>query len=80
MMHLDPSLVRMDQLRQADDPDRTAGKVFTHVVPHTSTNGVTGHPSRATAADGRKLFMEIGEALTDVIRRAQVEQAPIPYH
>lgn len=73
MMCLDPTLVRTDLLTDADDPDRTAGKVFTYVVPQTSRNGVTGFPSRATPEDGRKLFIEIGDALTDLVRAARNE-------
>lgn len=77
MLCLDPAAVRMDKISEADDPDRTAGRVFTHVVPLTSTNGVTGIPSRATAVDGEKLFVEIGDALTAVVRQAQVEVPPL---
>ena len=79
MMCLDPGAVRMNELPNADDPDRTAGRVFTHVVPHTSLNGVTGFPSRATAADGKRLFLEIGDALTDVVRAAMTEVPPLTF-
>lgn len=79
MLALDPEAVRLDRLIEADDPDRTAGKVFTHVVPQTSRNGVTGHPSRATADDGKRLFIEIGDALTDIVRAAQTETAPLEW-
>lgn len=79
MMCLDPGAVRMSELPNADDPDRTAGRVFTHVVPHTSLNGVTGFPSRATAADGKRLFLEIGDALTDVVRAAMTEVPPLTF-
>jgi creatinine amidohydrolase len=77
MLCLDPTLVAADQFQAADDPDRTAGRVFTHVVPHTSANGVTGYPSRATAAVGERLFTVIGNALTDVVRQAQRETHPL---
>ncbi|MDB5326793.1 MAG: creatininase [Phycisphaerales bacterium] len=77
MLAIDPAAVRMDKIKEADDPDRTAGRVFTHVVPLTSTNGVTGYPSRATAEDGQKLFIEIGDALTAVVRQAQIEVPPL---
>jgi creatinine amidohydrolase len=77
MLYLDPAAVRQDLIAVADDPDRTAGKVFTHVVPLTSRNGVTGYPSRATADDGERLFLEIGDALTDVVRRALTEVPPL---
>jgi len=77
MMYLAPELVRRDQIR--DDPDRTAGKVFTYVVPQTSTNGLTGHPSRATASDGKKLFREIGDALAALVAAAKVEEPPLEW-
>jgi creatinine amidohydrolase len=77
MLFLDPESVRRDRIE--DDPDRTGGKVFTYVVPQTSRNGLTGKPSLATKEDGRKLFIEIGDALADVVRAAQTEQAPLPW-
>jgi creatinine amidohydrolase len=77
MMYLRPDLVRRGEIR--DDPDRTAGKVFTYVVPQTSSNGLTGHPSRATAADGKKLFVEIGEALSALVATARVEEPPLQW-
>jgi creatinine amidohydrolase len=77
MLYLDPSAVRADQIE--DDPDRTGGKVFTYVVPQTSKNGLTGHPSRATAEDGRRLFIEMGEALTHFVKAAKTEEAPITW-
>jgi creatinine amidohydrolase len=78
MMYLAPHLVRRGEIR--DDPDRTGGKVFTYVVPQTSTNGVTGHPSRATAADGKRLFVEIGEALSEIVAAARTEEPPLEWH
>lgn len=77
MMFLAPTSVRADLLQDSDDPDRTAGHVFTHTVPDTSTNGVTGYPSRATAEDGKKLFIEIGDALVDVVKQARIESRPV---
>jgi len=78
MMYLDPAAVRLDKI--VDDPDRTAGKVFTYVVPQTSTNGLTGHPTRATAEDGKKLFIEMGEALSALVKSARTEQPPIEWY
>ena len=77
MLYLDPASVRGDKIE--DDPDRTAGKVFTYVVPQTSTNGLTGHPSRATREDGRRLFIEMGEALATLVTAARTEEAPLPF-
>jgi creatinine amidohydrolase len=75
MMFLSPEKVRKECIE--DDPDRTAGKVFTYVVSLTSANGVTGYPSRASAEDGRKLFVEMGEALTQFVLAARTERAPL---
>ncbi len=77
MLFLDPSSVQKDRIE--DDPDRTPGKVFTYVVPQTSKNGLTGFPSRATAEDGRKLFIEMGEALTGFVKSALTESPPLPW-
>jgi len=77
MLHLHPELVRMDRLAHADDPDRTAGTVFSHPVAQTSLNGVTGHPSRATAGQGQRLFEAIVHALAGTIQRAITEEPPL---
>lgn len=76
-----PALARPALLATADDPDRTAGLVFAHPVNRTSRNGVTGTPSRATAAQGEKLFRWIVADLTKLVRRALRENAPLdtPY-
>ena len=78
MLHLHPDLVRMDQLARSDDPDRTAGTVFSHPVAQTSLNGVTGHPSRATAQQGEALFNRMTTALVVKIRAAITEEPPLP--
>jgi creatinine amidohydrolase len=75
MLHLDATSVRREEI--VDDPDRTMGKIFTYTVPQTSTNGVTGHPSRANVEDGRKLFVEMGDALAKFVMAAQTEQPPL---
>lgn len=75
MLYLDPDGVRRDKIE--DDPDRTAGKVFTYVVPQTSKNGLTGYPSRATVEDGKRLFIEMGEALTSFVTAAVSEKSPL---
>ncbi len=77
MMSLAPELVRPDKLASADDEDRTGGLVFSHPVNHTSRNGVTGFPSRATLAQGEKLFHMMVEDLTALVRSALTEQPPI---
>ncbi|MDX1892184.1 creatininase family protein [Mycolicibacterium sp. 050158] len=55
MLVLRPELVDVDRMHTADDPDRTAGTVFRYPVQRVSTNGVTGHPSRASKTFGLEL-------------------------
>ena len=76
MLYLDPLACDMDAV--ADDPDRTGGKVFSYLVPATSTNGVTGQPSLGTPERGAVLLREMGEALTDILQRARIEEPPLP--
>lgn len=78
MLHLCPNLVRHDRISTSDDPDRTAGTIFSHPVAQTSMNGVTGHPSRATAEQGAILFREMTDALIAKIRTAITEEPPLP--
>ena len=78
MLHLHPALVHRDRLSRADDPDRTAGTVFSHPVARTSLNGVTGSPSLASAAEGEELFGQMCDALTEIIGRAVTEEPPLP--
>lgn len=78
MLHLAPDTVRMDWVE--DDPDRTNGLVFSYPVSQTSLNGITGKPSLGSAARGAELFNQMGEALADLIIRAQTEQPPLPAH
>lgn len=77
MLHLHPELVHMDRLSTSDDPDRTARTVFSHPVAQTSLNGVTGHPSRATAEQGKRLYEAMVDALTETINRAIIEEPPL---
>ena len=79
MLALAPTLTRPSLLATSDDPDRTAGLVFSHPVNRTSTNGVTGTPSRATATQGRRLFRWIIADLVKIIRRALRETPPLPH-
>lgn len=77
MLYLAPEDVRMAEVE--DDPDRTTDTVFSYLVAHTSRNGVTGSPSEGTAAQGRKLIIEIGEALASTVRKAQIEEPPLDW-
>lgn len=79
LLHIAPELVRMERLSSSDDPDRTEDCLFPHMVAHTSSNGVTGRPSEATAERGASLLREIGDALAALIQRARTEQAPIEW-
>lgn len=76
MLAVAPALVRPALMAEADDPDRTEGLVFAHPVNRTSRNGVTGMPSRATAADGQTLFDWMVEDLSALVRRGLTERPP----
>ncbi|MEX1048581.1 MAG: creatininase family protein [Akkermansiaceae bacterium] len=81
MLHLHPELVHMDRLASSDDPDRTVGSVFSYPVAQTSLNGVTGHPSRASAEQGERLFNRMVEKLSEVVASAICEDPPLgPEH
>ena len=77
MLAVAPELVRPAKMGEADDPDRTGDLVFSHPVNRTSTNGVTGSPSRATKANGALWFEWMVEDLSDLIRRGLRETPPL---
>lgn len=81
MLAVAPEMVRPALLAEADDPDRTRGLVFAHPVNHTSRNGVTGYPSRASAEKGRAGFDWMVEDLGALIRAGLRETPPLdrPY-
>jgi creatinine amidohydrolase len=79
MLSIAPQMVRPALLREADDPDRTDGLVFSHPVNRTSSNGVTGKPSRATAANGERWFAWMVEDLAALIRRGMNETPPFDH-
>lgn len=79
LLCLAPATVRTALLPSSDDPDRTPGCIFPHLVAHTSAQGATGSPSGATAAKGAALIAQMGEALAAVIRRARTEEPPLPW-
>jgi creatinine amidohydrolase len=79
MLAVAPELVRPQVARQADDPDRTAGLVFSHPVNRTSTNGVTGTPSVASAAQGQRAFDWMVEDLSALIERGLHETPPLDH-
>jgi creatinine amidohydrolase len=74
MLFLRPELVHQDEIR--DDPDRTAGLVLSYTVAETSRDGITGAPSRATAAQGAKLFEAVVSALAERLEAARAESPP----
>jgi creatinine amidohydrolase len=74
MLHLRPDLVDTAEIH--DDPDRATDLVFSYPVDRTSMNGLTGAPSRASAADGAQLFELIAGALSELVTRARAEQPP----
>jgi creatinine amidohydrolase len=75
MLALDPEAV--GDYKLADDPDRTAGCVFTWTVADTSLNGVTGRPSEATREEGVSMLGRLGEDLAALVEHARGERAPI---
>lgn len=77
VLHLAPQRVCRARIRDADDPDRTDGLVLSWLVPQTSTNGVTGKPSRATAKEGATWFARMVNALAQRARCAATEEPPI---
>ncbi len=81
LLHLAPALVHLDRLKESDDPDRTTDSVFSYPVAQTSLNGVTGQPSAATADEGAVLFLQIGDALAEIVERAKTDEPPLgPEH
>ncbi|MFD1330900.1 creatininase family protein [Methylopila musalis] len=79
MLAVAPHLARPERFAEADDPDRTAGLVFSHPVNRTSLNGVTGRPSLASLAKGEELFAWMVEDLSGLIRRGVAETPPLPH-
>lgn len=79
MLATAPHMVRVDKLMEADDPDRTDGLVFAHPVNRTSSNGVTGMPSRASTEKGRQWFAWMVEDLSALIRSGLKESPPLPH-
>lgn len=75
MLHLAPDSVDMAAVE--DDPDRTAGTVFSYPVALTSRNGITGRPSEGTAEAGAALFLKMGDALADLLETAKTETPPL---
>jgi creatinine amidohydrolase len=74
-----PALVRPERMGDADDPDRTGACVFAHPVNRTSTNGVTGRPSAASAQRGGELWAWMADDLTDLVRRGMTETPPLSH-
>jgi creatinine amidohydrolase len=77
MLAVAPERVRVDEMVRADDPDRTRGLFFAHPVNRTSTNGVTGAPSRATREAGERLFAAIVDDLSAAVLAALAETPPL---
>jgi creatinine amidohydrolase len=77
MLVLRPELVDSDKMLAADDPDRTDGVVFRYPVHRVSTNGVTGHPSRASKSFGLELWRDVVSAAGQLVERAHTERPPL---
>lgn len=79
MLAVAPQIARADKISAVDDADRTGGLVFAHPVNRTSLNGVTGTPSKASAADGQTLFDWMVEDLAAIIEKGKLENPPLPH-
>lgn len=79
MLAVAPDMVIPSRMAEADDPDRTAGLVFAHPVNRTSSNGVTGAPSQASADKGARLFAWMVEDLCALIEQGLVEEPPLAF-
>lgn len=79
MLAVAPSMVDVDRLAGADDPDRTEGLVFAHPVNRTSTNGVTGKPSLASREKGEQLFTWMVEDLSALVFKGLNESPPLAH-
>jgi creatinine amidohydrolase len=77
MLATAPEMVRLDKLKMADDPDRTAGLVFSHPVNRTSLNGVTGTPSIASKEKGDEWFAWMVEDLSNLVTKGMHENPPL---
>ena len=75
MLHLRPDLVRMDRAVDHEEQDWS----FAYDMSRKSRSGSIGRGvTRATPADGRRLFDRAAEVLTDVVTRMLSEQPPPP--
>jgi len=72
-----PDRVRNERMADADDPDRTEGLLFAHPVNRTSSNGVTGRPSHATASAGERLFAMVVADLSAQVAAGLRERPPL---
>jgi creatinine amidohydrolase len=79
MLAVAPEMVDNSRLHDADDPDRTAGLVFSHPVNRTSSNGVTGKPSIASAEKGAEWFAWLVEDLSELIVQGLREEPPLAF-
>ncbi len=77
MMAVSSDFVRPKEFLRADDPDRTGGLVFAHPVNRTSSNGVTGAPSKASAEKGKIWFDMMVEDLASTIACGKTETPPL---
>jgi creatinine amidohydrolase len=77
MLAVAPALVHLDRVPTSDDPDRTDGLVFRYTAPALSTNGVTGSPSLASEALGRRLFDAAAVAIASRVERGRAEKPPL---
>jgi creatinine amidohydrolase len=76
LLHLRPDGVRFD--RAVDEEDVTPGKFFSYDMPRTTTTGVVGRPTLASAVEGAKLSEMLVEDLSALVAEALAEEWPVP--
>lgn len=77
MLAVAPQLVRLQELDDADDPDRTEDLVFRYNASSLSTNGVTGRPSEATHDLGEELLEAVVTEIAARAERGRGEEPPL---
>jgi creatinine amidohydrolase len=79
ILAIDAAMTRPERFTDGDDPDRTGSCVFSHPVNRTSSNGVTGSPSRARRDRGEELLAWMVNDLAELVLRGLNEQPPLQH-
>jgi len=77
MLFLDPQSVRKDKMKTIPTgPAEKSSLTSCRKPVRTASQAI---PARATAEDGQRLFIEMGEALTAFVRAAKRNRSPLPW-